>query len=173
MPSAVRRLRSQEWQNGSVANAYYQPPNNIDGTALLLTIETNQVHAQSGLVTMSTDASGRRTSYGYDFLGRLTSQQVLGDTIGGVIDAIKDVTASFASTSDGLQDAAGETLGRMASAAQAAEIRVITPGFVGLGGIKELAEKFSKDTSNKVVVDQQQMGAMMATVKAGGQIEVS
>jgi methyl-accepting chemotaxis protein len=42
-----------------------------------------------------------------------------GDTIGGVIDAIKEASASLASTSDGLQEAAGETLGRMASAATA------------------------------------------------------
>jgi methyl-accepting chemotaxis protein len=42
-----------------------------------------------------------------------------GDTIGEVVDAIKEVSASLTTTSVGLQDAAKETLGRMASAAQA------------------------------------------------------
>ena len=42
-----------------------------------------------------------------------------GDTIGAVIGAIKEATVSLATTSDGLQTAAGETLGRMASAATA------------------------------------------------------
>ena len=40
-------------------------------------------------------------------------------------------------------------------AARGADIRVITPGFVGLGGLKELSEKFSTETGNKVTVDQQ------------------
>jgi molybdate transport system substrate-binding protein len=60
----------------------------------------------------------------------------------------------------------------LAPAAQAADIRVVTPGFVGLGGIKDLAEKFSTETGNKVTVDVQGMGAMMDTVKAGGDVVV-
>lgn len=42
-----------------------------------------------------------------------------GDTIGAVIDAIKEATGSLATTSDGLQKAASETLGRTASASSA------------------------------------------------------
>jgi len=42
-----------------------------------------------------------------------------GDTIGAVVNAIKEGTASLATTSDGLQHAAGETLDRMASASTA------------------------------------------------------
>ena len=42
-----------------------------------------------------------------------------GDTIGAVIGAIKEATGSLATTSEGLQPAAGETLGRMASASTA------------------------------------------------------
>ena len=42
-----------------------------------------------------------------------------GDTIGTVIGAIKEATGSLATTSAGLQQAAGETLGRMASASTA------------------------------------------------------
>ena len=90
-PGLPRYQIRKEWQSGAVANAYYQPPNNTDSTSLLLTIETNRVHAQSGLVTMTTDASGRRTSYGYDFLGRLTSQQVLGDSINSVVIPAEDI----------------------------------------------------------------------------------
>jgi molybdate transport system substrate-binding protein len=60
----------------------------------------------------------------------------------------------------------------LATSAQAADIRVITPGFVGLGGLKELSEKFSAETGNKVTVDQQGMGQMMDTVKAGGDVVI-
>ena len=60
----------------------------------------------------------------------------------------------------------------LAPAAQAADIHVITPGFVGLGGLKELSEKFSTETGNKVIVDQKGMGAMMDTVKAGGDVVI-
>jgi methyl-accepting chemotaxis protein len=42
-----------------------------------------------------------------------------GDTIGAVIGAIKEATGSLATTSDGLQQAASETLGRTASASSA------------------------------------------------------
>ena len=42
-----------------------------------------------------------------------------GDTIGAVIDAIKEATGSLATTSAGLQQAASETLGRTASASTA------------------------------------------------------
>jgi methyl-accepting chemotaxis protein len=42
-----------------------------------------------------------------------------GDTIGAVIDAIKEATGSLATTSAGLQHAASETLGRTASASTA------------------------------------------------------
>jgi methyl-accepting chemotaxis protein len=42
-----------------------------------------------------------------------------GGTIGGVIDAIKEATGSLATTSAGLQQAAGDTLGRTASASRA------------------------------------------------------
>lgn len=45
--------------------------------------------------------------------------QDFGDTIGTVIGAIKEATGSLATTSAGLQQAAGETLGRMASASNA------------------------------------------------------
>jgi methyl-accepting chemotaxis protein len=50
-----------------------------------------------------------------------TNQAIVdfGDTIGGVIRAIKEASASLTTTSDGLQQAAGETLGRMASASTA------------------------------------------------------
>jgi len=60
----------------------------------------------------------------------------------------------------------------LAPVAHAADIRVVTPGFVGLGGLKELAEKFSTETGNKVTVDQQQMGAIMGVVQAGGDVVV-
>ena len=60
----------------------------------------------------------------------------------------------------------------LAPAAQAADIRVITPGFVGLGGLKELSEKFSAETGNKVTVDVQGMGQMMDTIKAGSDVVV-
>ena len=45
--------------------------------------------------------------------------QEFGDTIGTVIGAIKEATGSLATTSAGLQQAASETLGRMASASSA------------------------------------------------------
>lgn len=60
----------------------------------------------------------------------------------------------------------------LAPAARAADIRVISPGFVALGGLKELAEKFSTETGNKVTVDMKGMGAMMDTIKAGGDVVV-
>jgi methyl-accepting chemotaxis protein len=48
-----------------------------------------------------------------------TAIQDFGDTIGTVIGAIKEATGSLATTSAGLQHAASETLGRMASASSA------------------------------------------------------
>ena len=60
----------------------------------------------------------------------------------------------------------------LAPVAQAAEIHVISPGFVALGGLKELAEKFSTETGNKVIVDMKGMGLMMDAIKSGGDVVV-
>jgi molybdate transport system substrate-binding protein len=60
----------------------------------------------------------------------------------------------------------------LAPAAQAAEIHVISPGFVALGGLKELAEKFSAETGNKVIVDMKGMGLMMDAIRSGSDVVV-
>lgn len=60
----------------------------------------------------------------------------------------------------------------LGTAAQAAEITIVTPGFFGLGGVKELAEKYSKETGNKVTVDQEGMGQMIDAVKKASDVVI-
>lgn len=55
--------------------------------------------------------------------------------------------------------------------AAAAEITVITPGFV-VGGMRTLAAAYEKETGNKVTVNGTDMGLMMETVKSRGDVVV-
>ena len=66
-----------------------------------------------------------------------------GDTIGTVIGAIKEATGSLATTSAGLQEAASETLGRMASASNALGVTNECVG-VAVPATEELSHSISE-----------------------------
>src|SRR5882724_13608209 len=53
------------------------------------------------------------------------------------------------------------------SIASAAELTVLTPGFVKFAGIDDLAAAYTKETGIKVTVKSTGMGAMMNTIKTG------
>jgi len=53
------------------------------------------------------------------------------------------------------------------SAASAAELTVLAPGFVKFAGIDDLAAAYTKETGVKVTVKSTGMGAMMNTIKTG------
>ena len=53
------------------------------------------------------------------------------------------------------------------TAAHAAEVTVLAPGFVKFAGIDDLAEAYTKETGVKVTVKSTGMGAMMDTIKTG------
>ena len=50
---------------------------------------------------------------------------------------------------------------------QAAELTVLSPGFVKFAGIDDLAAAYTKETGIKVTVTSKGMGAMMETIKTG------
>ena len=50
---------------------------------------------------------------------------------------------------------------------QAAELTVLSPGFVKFAGIDDLAAAYTKETGIKVTVKSTGMGAMMNTIKTG------
>jgi molybdate transport system substrate-binding protein len=54
-----------------------------------------------------------------------------------------------------------------ATAAQAAELTVLAPGFVKNAGIDDLAASYTKETGIKVTVNSVGMGAMMNTIATG------
>lgn len=58
-----------------------------------------------------------------------------------------------------------------ATTAWAAEITVVTPGFV-IGGLRTLAASYQEKTGTKVTVAGQGMGAMMETIKTIGDVVV-
>jgi len=53
------------------------------------------------------------------------------------------------------------------SSAHAAELTVLSPGFVKFAGIDDLAAAYTKETGIKVTVKSTGMGAMMNTIKTG------
>ena len=53
------------------------------------------------------------------------------------------------------------------TAAQAAELTVLAPGFVKFAGIDDLAAAYTKETGVKVTVTSKGMGAMMETIRTG------
>ena len=53
------------------------------------------------------------------------------------------------------------------TAAHAAELTVLAPGFVKFAGIDDLAAAYTKETGIKVTVTSKGMGAMMETIKTG------
>ena len=53
------------------------------------------------------------------------------------------------------------------SSASAAELTVLSPGFVKFAGIDDLAAAYTKETGIKVTVKSTGMGAMMNTIKTG------
>jgi molybdate transport system substrate-binding protein len=55
----------------------------------------------------------------------------------------------------------------VASNTQAAELTVLTPGFVANAGIRDLAASYEKQTGVKVTVKSTGMGAMLDTIKTG------
>ena len=54
-----------------------------------------------------------------------------------------------------------------ATAANAADLTVLAPGFVKFAGIDDLAAAYTKETGVKVTVQSKGMGAMMDTIKTG------
>jgi len=54
-----------------------------------------------------------------------------------------------------------------ATAANAADLTVLAPGFVKFAGIDDLAAAYTKETGVKVTVQSKGMGAMMDTIKNG------
>ena len=55
---------------------------------------------------------------------------------------------------------------------QAAELTVLSPGFVKFAGIDDLAAAYTKETGIKVTVKSTGMGAMMNTIKTGSPAEI-
>src|SRR5580704_2913851 len=53
------------------------------------------------------------------------------------------------------------------TAATAADLTVLAPGFVKFAGIDDLAAAYTKETGVKVTVKSTGMGAMMNTIKTG------
>ena len=53
------------------------------------------------------------------------------------------------------------------TAAQAADLTVLAPGFVKFAGIDDLAAAYTRETGIKVTVQSKGMGAMMDTIKTG------
>src|SRR5690242_7440672 len=53
------------------------------------------------------------------------------------------------------------------TAAQAADLTVLAPGFVKFAGIDDLAAAYTKETGIQVTVQSKGMGAMMDTIKTG------
>jgi methyl-accepting chemotaxis protein len=98
-----------------IARHYWFSPATVAANAKLLTQAIMCDAAIMGTIHLQFVASTRAAR-------RKQIEQAIqdfGDTIGTVIGAIKEATGSLATTSAGLQQAANETLGRMASASSA------------------------------------------------------
>src|ERR1700761_9105440 len=62
---------------------------------------------------------------------------------------------------------AGVLAGLLATQAQAAELLVLSPGFVYNAGIQDLAASFTKETGVKVTIKSVGMGAILADANTG------
>jgi hypothetical protein len=98
-----------------IARRYWYSPSTIASDAKLLTQAILCDAALTSTLHLQIVANSRASR-------RKRIEEAISEfdgTIGTVIDAIKEATGSLATTSAGVQEAASETLGRMASASNA------------------------------------------------------
>ena len=122
-----------------IARHYWFSPATVAAYAKLITQAIMCDAALMGTIHLQFSAQTRATR-------RKQIEQAItefGDTIGTVIGAIKEATGSLATTSAGLQQAAGETLGRTASASTALDATSECVG-VAVPATEELSHSISE-----------------------------